>query len=264
MSIDNNQVNLFHEKIFLWWKGNKRKLPWRENITPYKVLVSEFMLQQTQVSRVIPKFQSFVQNLQGLKELAACDTPSLLKYWSGLGYNRRALYLRSAAKAVLNDPTITLHPEELLKIKGIGDYTAHSIPIFTHNIDTVTIDTNIRKVLIHEGFANLEAKPRDLKKVALTLLPKGRSRDWHNALMDYAGQNLRNFKLLQKKQPKFLGSKREVRGNIIKHLLRVKSLNLDELKKRVGTNFMVVDQVIQDLVSEGFITKVGNQYQITK
>ena len=118
-----------------WWKANARDLPWRKDPSPYNVLVSEFMLQQTQVSRVVSKYLEFLDAFPTLEELAFAEAKQVLRVWSGLGYNRRALWLRDAAKQIMEKRKFPQTVEELNQLKGIGPYTSRSILIFAFNKD---------------------------------------------------------------------------------------------------------------------------------
>jgi len=175
----------FQKKIMSWWKSNARDLPWRNNPNPYEVLISEMMLQQTQVSRVIPKYLEFLKTFPSLEELASANTKQLLTVWSGLGYNRRALWLKEAAKEIIERGSFPRAVPDLRKLKGIGPYSSRSILIFAFNEDLAAVDTNIRRIFIALGFAGEDSSEKELQEIADNLLLKGRSSDWHNALMDY-------------------------------------------------------------------------------
>ena len=148
--MDQNKRTKFLRELFGWWEQNKRILPWRETKDPYKIMVSEFMLQQTQVNRVIDKYNIFVKKYSNLESLAKSKKIDLLKLWQGLGYNRRALWLKDAAIEILKMGRFPSDKEELIKLKGIGEYTSRAIPIFAFNKDYAAVDTNIKKILLSE------------------------------------------------------------------------------------------------------------------
>jgi A/G-specific adenine glycosylase len=125
-----------------------------------------------------------------LESLAAAETKHLLSVWAGLGYNRRALWLREAANQIIERGGFPQEHAELRKLKGIGPYTSRSILIFAFNQDLAAVDTNIRRVMIAAGFATEEMTESQLQEVANVLLLRGQSRDWHNALMDYGSDIL--------------------------------------------------------------------------
>lgn len=250
-------ANAFIETLFGWWEDNQRAdLPWRLTQDPYKIMVSEFALQQTQVSRVVPKYEAFIDAFPTVISLADASPAEVITLWQGLGYNRRALWLHQAAVHIAATADFTYSPEELIALKGIGDYTSRSIPIFAFNTDIAAIDTNIRRVLIYHKFATETTKPRELQTIADRLLPRGRSRDYHNALMDYGALYLTaKFTGIASvsRQPKFSGSKRELRGIIIR-LLTERAHSKAELRKAAGRDCTAV---IKDLERDGMIQIKG-------
>lgn len=143
------------EKILSWYAVHKRELPWRDTFDPYKVLVSETMLQQTQVERVIPKFLLWMETLPRIEDLAEVDKPTLLRLWSGLGFNSRAVRLQQAARILVADVSsqTDMFPrtrEEWLALPGVGPYTSAAVLAFAYDIEVPVVDTNIRRVLIWE------------------------------------------------------------------------------------------------------------------
>lgn len=227
-----DDVQTFQEEVMAWWDENARDLPWRCDSSPYNVLVSEVMLQQTQVNRVVPKYLEFLRQFPTLEALADADAKELLKVWSGLGYNRRAMWLREAAKQIVEVKEFPKTVEGLRELKGIGPYTSRSILIFAFNEDLAAVDTNIRRVLIASGFATEEMSEKELQKVADDFLLKERSRDWHNALMDYGSLVLTSGSTRispTTKQPRFQGSTRQMRGAIIRILTNSDGLSQNEL-----------------------------------
>lgn len=199
-------------------------MPWREQHDFYSVLVSEYMLQQTQVSRVIPKFTSFVSTFPTLELLASAPLANVLVAWQGLGYNRRAKYLHAAAQNLVFLPQ-PYDIATLVRQPGIGPNTAAAIVAYVYNQPVVFIETNIRTVYIHEFFVD-ETNISDtiiLDLVSRTV-DKDNPREWYWALMDY-GAYLKSQKLGSidrskhyKKQSRFLGSVREMRGMILRDL----------------------------------------------
>lgn len=256
-----NDVQAFQEKVMKWWNENARDLPWRGDISPYSVLVSEVMLQQTQVSRVVPKYLEFLRQFPTIEELASSDTKHLLQVWSGLGYNRRALWLRDAARQIVAKGSFPQTMEELRNLKGIGPYTSRSIPIFAFNEDLAAVDTNIRRVLIASGFADKKMSNSRLQRIADDLLLKGRSRDWHNAMMDYGSLVLTVGKTNippQTKQPQFKGSTRQLRGAIIRILTSSESHSLHELLSDLNLEDIQCDKVspvLDQLMAEKLVER---------
>ncbi len=263
--IKRNKVQAFQDKVFNWWKDNKRDLPWRKTTNPYYILISEIMLQQTQVNRTIEKYNEFIERFSTLEILAEAKTADVLRYWSGLGFNRRALWLHDAAKQIMEKGFFPKTPEELLKLKGIGPYTSRSILIFAFNENLATIDTNIRRILIAENFAEDKAQEKELFKIATKLLPIGRSRDWHNALMDYGSQELTATRTGIKpasKQSKYKSSKRFYRGIIVKYFTRKEKADAIEIAKNCEIPLEQLDEILQSLQKDGLIKEEDNNYSL--
>ncbi len=253
-----------------WWAENARDLPWRQDPSPYNVLVSEIMLQQTQVSRVVPKFSEFMKTYPTIESLANSETKSLLQVWSGLGYNRRALWLKEAAKQIVENGGFPQSVRELHKLKGVGPYTSRSILIFAFNQDLAAVDTNIRRVLIASGFADEETSDTELQAIADDVLLRGRSRDWHNALMDYGSLMLtarRTGISPMTKQSCYEGSSRQIRGAIIRALTTVDDVNLETLRGMLDCEVEAAELklIIDRLASEGLVEMVPfDCYRIAK
>ncbi len=183
----------FSSTILAWYSQYKRILPWRDNPTPYHVLVSEIMLQQTQVSRVIIKFKEFLDKFPTLAHLAQASPAEVIRAWSGLGYNRRALLLRAFAAEVMENHhgKIPSSRAELLKLPGIGDYTAGALLSFAYNLPEPAIDVNVRRIYqryFHgrdQGLPLGKDEEKKLYGLAASTIPFGKSAEFHNALMDF-------------------------------------------------------------------------------
>lgn len=249
--------------VWQYYAQHKRAMPWRSDPSPYHVWVSELMLQQTQVARVIPKFQSFVQRFPNVQALAAAPLSQVLSAWSGLGYNRRAKYLWQAARQVQSVPASY---DALLALPGIGPNTAGAILAYAYNQPAVFVETNIRTVFIHH-FYPTQAKVSDAlirQKVADTL-PKHQVREWYWALMDY-GTHLKataGTKLDQvqgyKKQSRFEGSMRQVRGQVLKVLVSGEH-SLAKLRTQVADDRLPL--VLTALVKEELIQQHGPNFRL--
>src|SRR6266700_3717457 len=179
-----------HSSLLRWYAAEQRNLPWRSTQDAYAILVSEIMLQQTQVERVLPKYQQFLAAFPTLADLAAASTAEVISVWVPLGYNRRAVSLQSIARQVMAeyDGRIPESIDELLKLKGVGRYTAGAIACFAYRKQVATVDTNIRRVL-HRIFLGLEyPAPRlndsQLLTLAEQVLPPSEAYNWNQALMD--------------------------------------------------------------------------------
>jgi A/G-specific adenine glycosylase len=172
-----------------WFAGHGRSLPWRHTRDPYQIMVSEIMLQQTQVDRVIPKYQAFLGLFPNLAALAAAPTAEVIRAWTGLGYNRRAVNMQRAARAVLDAHNGQFPSDlaELLKLPGIGPYTAGAIACFAFEQDVAFMDTNIRRV-VQRLFAGPEqsapAGEARLLAIARDAVPPGQGWAWNQAIME--------------------------------------------------------------------------------
>lgn len=267
--LDPVAVRELQQKIMDWWSINARDLPWRNDSTPYEVLVSEVMLQQTQANRVIPKYEEFLKEYPTLERLAVAETKQLLKVWSGLGYNRRALWLRDAAREIVRLGAFPREVKTLRALKGIGEYTSRSILIFAFNDDIAAVDTNIRRVLIASHLADETMSKTEVQRIAEVLLLRGRSRDWHNALMDYGAMVLTagvtGIAPLSR-QPCFKGSSREIRGAIVRALTRTESMTANQLYSQMGLECdkSMMNSILQQLVSEGLVEiHVNGEFRIS-
>ncbi|HYE59887.1 MAG TPA: A/G-specific adenine glycosylase [Candidatus Kapabacteria bacterium] len=175
------------KNILAWYDTYRRSLPWRQTRDPYHILVSEVMLQQTQVDRVIAKYHEFLGAFPTVHDLAHAKTADVIRVWAGLGYNRRALYLQKTAQAVVTQYRGQFPKEiDLLKeLPGIGDYTARAILSFAFEVPVPMMDTNHRR-FYQRVFFGIHLKKDDILLMeAETVLPKKRSYDWNQALMDF-------------------------------------------------------------------------------
>lgn len=216
-------------KEVVWQHGRElyRDMPWRVNTEPYFVLVSELMLQQTQVDRVIPKFHQFMMAFPTVQALSASTLAEVLTVWSGLGYNRRAKFLYEAAQKIVSefDGVIPSTFDELVSLPGIGPNTAGAILAYSFNQPIVFIETNIRTVYFYHLFEEDKLiSDKELKEKVAQTLDTEHPREWYWALMDYGaflkkqGDGQINRSKHYKKQAPLKGSLREVRGLILKAL----------------------------------------------
>jgi A/G-specific adenine glycosylase len=231
---DHATIADLQRRILEWYAVNARDLPWRRTTDPYAILVSEIMLQQTQVQRVIPKFAAFLAVYPRLRDLATAPLDDVLRLWRGLGYNNRARRLRDCAAAAGGGDTAALPRsfEGLRELPGIGPYTARAVLAFAYNDDVAAVDANVRRVLTHELSLPAALGDRALQRVAEAVLPLGRSRDWHNALMDYGALVLtaRVTGIAPRgRQGAFEGSRRWYRSRLLQALLDGGPQRLDQL-----------------------------------
>src|SRR3989338_3010155 len=183
----------FAPSILGWYSSHQRNLPWRQNPTPYHVLISEIMLQQTQVQRVIEKFKEFTTLFPTIYHLANASTADVIRAWSGLGYNRRALLLHQFAQEGVEKykGVIPRSAVELLTLPGIGPYTAGAIASFAYNQPDPAIDVNVRRIYqryFHgkdQGLPMGRKEEQELYELAKRSIPNNKSAEFHNALMDF-------------------------------------------------------------------------------
>jgi A/G-specific adenine glycosylase len=179
-----------HDRLIAWYERFRRDLPWRSTRDPYRILVSEIMLQQTQAERVIPKYHEFLARFPTIDALADAPTSEVIRKWSGLGYNRRALNLQRAARAVVDEygGVMPSSPLELARLPGIGPYTAGAIACFAYEQDVGFVDTNIRRVLhrvlLGPELPTPQLTPRQIEALAHDVVPPGRGYTWNQALME--------------------------------------------------------------------------------
>jgi len=198
-----------------------RDMPWRQDTRPYYVLVSELMLQQTQVERVVSKFESFIQRFPDEQVLAAAPLADVLKQWQGLGYNRRAKFLHEAAKKIVELGGFPQDETGLVALPGIGKNTAGAVRAYAYNQPAIFIETNVRAVYIHHFFADYDAvDDEDIRILLEETLDNEHPREFYWAVMDYGvylkkqGVKPNRSKHYVKQSP-LKGSVREVRGQII-------------------------------------------------
>ncbi len=268
------KVKKFRAAVWRHYRRNGRhRLPWRQTRDPYKILVSEIMLQQTQVERVTPFYKNFLQRFPTVQALARSPLSSALRQWQGLGYNRRAKHLREAAKEIVTRhrgifPTSV---EDLEALPGIGPYTARAVAAFAYGQDVVVVETNIRTAVIHHFFpGKKKINDRDIEKVLARALPKGRAREWYGALMDYgaylkrSGVSHNARSVAYARQSKFSGSLREARGAILRALARA-SATRGELGGLVGAGREErFSAALSALLAEGLVARRQERYRLPR
>jgi len=256
----------FREVVWQYWREHGRQgLPWRDDPSAYNVVVSELMLQQTQVDRVVPKFLSFTSLFPDFPALAKAPLSDVLIAWQGLGYNRRAKYLHELAKAVVARGGLPDTLDELVKLPGIGKNTAGAILAYAFDQLVVYIETNIRTVYLHHYFADqFDVDDKEILPIVKRTLERDEPRAWYSALMDYGtflkkqGLGRNDASKHYKKQSKFEGSVRQMRGAILRALI-AGSLSLEELKKIVNADERF-DIAIDQLLAESLVLQNNQHY----
>lgn len=272
MELSKQQKAEFLEKLWDFYaKSGRTTLPWRlpeadASFDPYKIMVSELMLQQTQVLRVIPKYHAFLERFPTVQTLAQAELGDVLREWQGLGYNRRAKFLWQAAQVVQERGSFPSTLAELVKLPGVGANTAGAILAYAFNQPAVFIETNVRTVYIHHFLADRsDVHDKEIQELVSATLDHEQPREFYWALMDY-GSNLKatvgNLNKVSKhyaKQSKFEGSRRQVRGAVLR-ALGSKTQTVAELHALIPDNRL--DGVLHDLVSEGLARENAGVYSL--
>ena len=253
-----------------------RDLPWRNIDDPYAVLVSEVMLQQTQVTRVLKHWGRWMAMFPTLDALAAASTSDVLAQWQGLGYNRRALALKRACEtcsARFGGRLPDTH-EGLQALPGIGPATAAGVMAFARNRPGVYLETNVRTVFLHELFPDRDkVADRELAPLVAATCPEDDARAWYYALLDY-GAHLKSVvanpsrrSAHHTRQSAFEGSRRQKRAEIVRVVLAEPGIGRDELARRLdaferaagrdGVDGAAFDSIVDDLIAEGFFREEG-------
>jgi len=274
------KISSFQFLIWNFYKEHKRSLPWRPPSLPfqkdgtldsYRIFVSEVMLQQTQISRVIDKFPQFIDSFPSFKQLASASLASVLQVWQGMGYNRRGKYLHESARIMIQQyqNVIPQDPLELVKLPGIGPATAGSIIVFTYNMPLVFIETNIRRVMIHHYFEDVnQVNDREIVPIITQTLDHSNPREWYYALMDYGSylaKQIPNPNRKSKhynKQSQFEGSNRQVRGAVLQSLLKQNFQKLSNLHQSLPFEDERIGSVLRDLVKEGMVFEKNGKFGI--
>lgn len=276
MSLSKTQVAEFRATVYEYYEQyGRHDMPWRQpeadgSFDPYKIMVSEVMLQQTQVSRVIPKYQQFLELFPTIEALAQSSLAAVLTAWSGLGYNRRAKFLHQAAKMIIDDFDGTCPSElsALVKLPGVGNNTAGAIVAYAFNQPVSFIETNVRTVYIHHFFADREGiRDAELQPYLELTLDRVSPRQFYWGLMDYGTHlkqivgNLNKLSIHYARPARFQGSNRQIRGQIIRELALQPRTQAD--LKRLITDARL-GSVLADLQAEKLIKCRNELYALSE
>jgi A/G-specific adenine glycosylase len=266
------EIKAFQGQIYGYYRRHGRDLPWRRTTNPYHIVVSEIMLQQTQVERVHGKYLDFINAFPDFDSLSRASQKDVLALWQGLGYNRRALALKRLAENVvsMHGGALPQDVNALNSLPGIGKTTAGEILAFAFNIPTVFIETNIRRVFIHEFFDGEEdVKDTEILPLVEATVDGENPREWYWALMDYGSMLKKNVENPNRRsahytrQTPFEGSDRRIRGLVVKRLLNHMPLSAEILVEETGVGFDHLKRILAGLVNEGFICEDKGLYKIT-
>lgn len=274
MELSKSRLGEFTERV--WERGRElyRDLPWRNTHDPYAILLSEVMLQQTQVSRVSGRWEQWLETFPTVSDLARAPLPPVLELWQGMGYNRRALNLKRCAELVLaeHDGRIPHDKKQLLALPGIGPSTSAGVRAFAFELPDVYLETNVRAVFIHEFFPDQDkVSDKELAPLVEAACPQdGRVRDWYYALLDYGAHlkkavpNPTRKSRQYARQSKFEGSHRQKRAYLLRRVLEA-SLSSEELaadlarvEEAAGRSALSHDEVkaiLSELERDGFIVQ---------
>ena len=262
----------FRSIIFHYYLGHRREFPWREEISAYRVFISEVMLQQTQTNRVVPKFEEFITKFPDFEALAQADFSEVLRSWKGLGYNRRARYLQEAAEIVADRYAGNLPDDQdlLVTLPGIGPATAASICTFAFNRPLAFIETNIRTVYIHFFFGDEEGVgDRQIMVLVKNTVDKERPREWYYALMDYGVMlkktigNLNTRSKHYSRQSRFEGSDRQIRGKILQLLLDNPAVMIESVADVLGESPERVERIVLSLCNDNLVLNEKNKLTLS-
>lgn len=271
LKLSPSKVKRFRGVVYRHYETHGRAMPWRETRNPYRILVSEIMLQQTQVERVAGKYGEFLARFPDFKSLARAPLPEILAAWQGLGYNRRALALKRLARRVVAEwaGRLPATDKDLRTLPGIGPATARAILAFAFERPVAFIETNIRRVFLHCFFAGREGvTDREILPLVEATLDRERVRTWYYALMDYGaglkgqGLNPNRRSAHYARQSPFAGSDRQIRGHILRILLDQPDISVEELVAALNGSPVRVLVILQQLQEEGFLLQEGNQLHI--
>jgi A/G-specific adenine glycosylase len=269
--ISAKEIASFRRTVYRYYRTHVRSMPWRDNTSPYYIFVSEVMLQQTQLERVIKKFPLFIERYRSFSELAGGSLAEIFSVWQGLGYNRRAKWLRDAARMIME----TFHgvlpedPEQIAKLPGIGKNTAAAIAAYSFNHPVAYIETNIRSVFIHHFFHDSsEITDEQILPIVQRACDKKNPREWYWALMDYGTHLKETHKNPSRKsahyrpQTPFKNSDRRIRGIIIKTIGDNGTIAKNALYTATEEIPERIDRIVDSLVKEGLVREEAGTYRI--
>jgi len=268
--LSQKEIQEFRRMVRTHFKKQGRDLPWRNTVNPYHILVSEIMLQQTQVDRVLPKYREFLKTFPTLQRLAQAPLGDVLRIWSGLGYNRRAKMLHRCAQEVVRSRKGKFPTEyaDLVALPGIGPYTAGAVMAFAYDLPVVMIETNIRAVYLHYFFQDKkDISDAELLPLIESTLDRKQSRLWYNMLMDYGTWIKKEYGNPNRKskhhvvQKKFEGSNRQVRGNILR-MLAGSAASTTVLIKKLSLRKEILAEQLQKLKNEELIVFKKGKWQL--
>ena len=273
-----NKTHYFNKSLSKWYKENKRNFSWRESTDPWKILLIEVLSQQTQLERANKYYQVFIKKYPTPEVMAKTKVRTILKDWSGLGYNNRALRLHDTAKLITKNGWGE-YEDNFSLLPGIGRYTKSAIESFAYAIKVIAIDTNIRRVLTR--YYGEIVNDRWIEEEASTLLGPSVSRDWNQMVMDFSSiiclsrnpkcdicpieKNCNKYFSLKKsrRQEDFIGSDREKRGKILKKLVNSKELHFSDVQELVRVDEYKILPVLEKMEKDRLVN-INKKKKIVK
>lgn len=264
-------ITQFRAEIYRHYEAQGRDLPWRQTDDPYHILISELMLQQTQVERVLIKYPLFLERFPGFKDLAQAPLREILLAWQGLGYNRRALALQGIAQRVMGefDGCLPADRRLLESLPGIGAATAGAVLAFAFNQPVVFVETNIRRVYLHFFFPEVDGAPdKMLLPLIMLTMDALRARQWYYALMDYGSMLRRQIPNPNRRsahytrQSPFQGSDREIRSLILQLFLQQTELSEQQILVHIPGDTSRVKRILGHLTRENFLCRRRGTYRL--
>lgn len=271
------------QRLLDWYREEKRDLPWRKTTDPYEVWVAEIMLQQTQVSRVVPKWEAFLDRFPDVEALAEAPLKDVLQLWDGLGYNNRAKWLRQAAQKVVEeyDGAFPQSVEELQELPGVGEYTANAVASFAFNAGGAVFDTNVRRVMYR---FHGKAPDEELQAFHRSIFPPDHAREWNNAVMELGSEvcvkgtprcracpwredctawQRKDFETPEiQKQSTFEGSWRQYRAKVLK-LLMDGPMEREKLEEELDLpDDYGFAELLEELTGEDLIEREGERVRL--
>ncbi len=262
----------FRDAVLSNYAVEGRRFAWRETRDPWKIFVSEIMLQQTQTVRVAPKYEQWFIDFPTVRNLAEAPLDQVYSSWKGLGYNNRALRLREAARRIveMHGGILPCDEASLLALPGVGAYTARAVMAFAFDIPSVFLETNIRSALIFQFFPEEEkVSDRILEKVAALVLDSENPRRWYYAFMDYGAfikkrePNPSRKSSGYARQSRFEGSLRQARGGLLAALSQKTGQSAEQLAAATGFDYARLEKAADALVAEGLVRRENGLYSFS-
>jgi len=271
--LNENNINLddFKKTVWDYYHSHFRAMPWRSDTNPYYVMVSELMLQQTQVQRVLVKFDEFITCFPTIETLSNATLSQVLETWIGLGYNRRAKFLKQSADVIVNDFKCQFPKtiEEWIKLPGFGKNTASAVLAYSQNEPLIFIETNIRTVFIYHFFQNKDiVSDKEIEFLVKETIDNNNPREWYWALMDYGTYLKKEYGNHSRKsssyaiQSKFEGSFRQKRAKVLKEIVNRKVISFEELLSITKYETEILLSALSKLIEEKFIAGDNGQYWV--